>query len=33
MNRTDLAVHTDELTWQRSDLFGDERPVPVPVSW
>lgn len=28
-----LAHGTDELAWERSDLFGDEWPRAVPVSW
>jgi len=28
-----LAVPADELVWQRSELFGDEWPQAVPVSW
>jgi hypothetical protein len=28
-----LAIRTDKLNWQRSELFGDEWPQTVPVSW
>lgn len=28
-----LAVPANELSWQRSELFGDEWPQAVPVSW
>lgn len=28
-----LAVPADELVWQRSELFGDEWPQTIPVSW
>jgi cytochrome P450 len=28
-----LAVPAEELRWRRSELFGDEWPQAVPVSW
>lgn len=28
-----LAVQPDELAWQRSELFGDQWPEALPVSW
>ncbi|MCA1670721.1 MAG: cytochrome P450 [Actinobacteria bacterium] len=28
-----LAVRPEELAWQRSELFGDEWPQAIPVTW
>jgi cytochrome P450 len=28
-----LALPPGELSWQRSELFGDEWPETVPVTW
>lgn len=28
-----LAIPAEDLRWQRSELFGDEWPTAVPVSW
>ncbi|MGH3492306.1 MAG: cytochrome P450 [Sciscionella sp.] len=28
-----LAIRVEDLTWQRSELFGDEWPAAIPVTW